>query len=254
MNLPDWLAADRPVRLHVLDFGLFHVSGAPGRTIGIPGFLIVTAGGRRILVDTGFPAAYASDPAGTASRDGLGDFGKILKLGQDNTLPGQLAILGLGPGDIDLTILSHSHIDHVGGLDLVAHAPIALGKAERREPKPIYFRNKRPMAWPDATYIRIDSDLDLCPGLQILSTPGHTPGHLSLRVDLSSTGTLILAADAINRATEPAEGYPDAIDPVTAAISGARLLALARETGGLLIYGHDPDQWPGLRKAPACYH
>lgn len=257
MGLPGWLAGDRPARLHILDFGLFRVHGgtgpAAGRTIGIPGFLLTTAAGRRILIDSGFPPAYAANPAGQARRDGLDAFGHILSLGPQNTLAGQLGALGLAPGDIDLTILTHSHIDHVGSLHLVAHAPIVLGAAERRAERPLYFGLARPLAWPDAPFLTLDGDAQLCPGLQVLATPGHTPGHVSLQLDLPRTGTMILAGDAINRASEPAEGYPDATDPVTASASGARLLDLARRTGGQLIYGHDPAQWPDLRKAPAFY-
>ena len=48
---------------------------------------------------------------------------------------------------------------------------------------------------------------------------------------------VILAADAINRASEPAEGFPDADDPVAAKASADRLLSLA-PPDALLIYGH----------------
>ncbi|MCC6519987.1 MAG: N-acyl homoserine lactonase family protein, partial [Tabrizicola sp.] len=59
----------------------------------------------------------------------------------------------------------------------------------------------------------------------------------------------ILAADAINRASEPAESFADADDPETARASADRLLSLA-PPDALLIYGHEPSQWPKLPKAP----
>jgi glyoxylase-like metal-dependent hydrolase (beta-lactamase superfamily II) len=62
---------------------------------------------------------------------------------------------------------------------------------------------------------------------------------------------VILAGDAINRASEPDEGFADAEDPKAAQASAARLLSLA--PGALVIYGHDPAQWATLRKAPAAY-
>ena len=40
------------------------------------------------------------------------------------------------------------------------------------------------------------------------------------------------------------------MDPVTAAHSAARLMALQTATGASLIWGHDPVQWPTLPKAP----
>ena len=117
-------AGDSVARLTVLDFGLFDV-GPGRRIIGIPGFLIETRSGARILVDTGFPPSYATDPEGTAARDGLPRFGRLVDYSARQTAEGQLALLDLAPRDIALTILTHGHIDHVGSLPLFAHAPIA---------------------------------------------------------------------------------------------------------------------------------
>ncbi len=235
------------VQLTVLDFGLFEVGGGQ-RVIGIPGFLLETDRGRRILFDTGFPPAYADDP-GIAARDGLSRFGRLIDFTARQTAAGQLALLGLAPADIDLVILSHGHIDHVGSLPLFAHAPMMMTARERADPTPSYFGSARPIAWPEAAYSLIDTDTPVCDGLMLIPTPGHTPGHLSALVTLPQTGRVILAADAINRASEPAEDFADADDPAAARASATRLLALAAQ-GALLIYGHEPSQWPCLPKAP----
>ena len=234
-------------RLTILDLGRFEVRGGE-RTIGIPAYLMETDRGDRILMDTGFPPAYATDP-GIATRDGLPRFGRLVDYGPHQTAQGALEALDLTPEDITLTILSHGHIDHVGSLSLFAHAPILMTARERSDPRPSYFGTARPMDWPDARYTLIDSDTTVCHGLTLIPTPGHTPGHLSALLDLPQTGPVILAADAINRTSEPAEGFTDAEDPAAAKTSAARLLALP----GLLICGHDPAQWTTLRKAPVLY-
>jgi N-acyl homoserine lactone hydrolase len=239
----------RLVRLTVMDLGRFEVRGGE-RLIGIPAYLLETDRGGRILFDTGFPPAYATDP-GQAARDGLPSFGRLIDFGPAQTAPGALAALGLTPADIDLVILSHGHIDHVGALPLFAHAPIVMTRAERADPRPSYFGSARPMDWPAADYRLIDGDTPVCQGLSLIPTPGHTPGHLSAILELPATGPVILAADAINRTSEPGEGFTDAADPAAARASADRLLALA--PGGFLIYGHDPAQWLTLRKAPARY-
>jgi N-acyl homoserine lactone hydrolase len=234
-------------RLTILDLGRFEVRGGE-RIIGIPAYLMQTDQGDRILFDTGFPPAYASDP-GIAVRDGLPRFGRLLDYGPHQTAEGALAALGLTPRDIALTILSHGHIDHVGSLPLFTHAPILMTARERADPRPSYFGTARPMDWPKGDYRLIDADTPICHGLTLIPTPGHTPGHLSALLDLPQTGPVVLAADAINRASEPAELFADAEDPMAAKASADHLLARP----GLLIYGHDPAQWPTLRKAPAFY-
>lgn len=235
------------LRLYILDLGLFDVRQGE-RIIGIPGYLMQTDQGANILMDTGFPPDYLTDPD-RPEKDGLPRFGRLIDFRREQTAEGALALLGLTPPDIDLVILSHGHIDHVGSLPLFAHAPIVLTSRERGEPAPLYYGSTRPIPWPDATYHQIDRDTPVCNGLTLIPTPGHTPGHLSALLDLPDGRRVILAADAINRASEPAEHFADSMDPAASQASADRLLSLVTP-GATLIYGHEPSQWPHLPKAP----
>ena len=245
------LVSGRPASLALLDFGWFRVNA--GRDIRLQGFLIETDAGERILVDTGMPAEYATDPDAASDRDGLHSFGRVLELGAEQSVAGQLARLGLAPGDIDLVILTHGHIDHVGGLAEVAHAPIIVAAAERAEPRPLWFGDARPMAWPEACYVTLDGDACLGPGLEVLLCPGHSPGTLAVLVDLPVSGAVCLTSDVVSRPAEIDEAFAEAWDPPAARASSARLLAQADARAAWVVFGHCPAQGPTLTPAPHRY-
>jgi N-acyl homoserine lactone hydrolase len=241
------LAGHRLARLTILDCGTFSVRGGE-RVIGIPAYLLTTDQGAQVLVDGGFPEVYQHSVDAAAGADGLGSFGTLLDHGPAKGVAAQLALCGRGIGDLAAHVLTHGHIDHVGALPLIA-CPLILTARERADPRPSYFGRARPVAWPEVPTLTLDAEATLCGGVRLVPTPGHTPGHLSLVLDLPKSGRIVLAGDAINRATEPDEGFPDAEDPETARGSSDRLFAL----GGHLVYGHDPAQWRTLRKAPDVY-
>lgn len=246
------LSRHRVTRVTLLDLGDFAVGPVGGpvkRIIGIPGYLIETDLGARLLVDTGFDPLYAHDPAAAEARDTLSGFGALIGYATRQTLAGQLALLDLTPADITALILTHGHIDHIGSLNLLT-CPLIVGAQERALPRPIYWSGSQPFDWPEVETLRIAEETPLCHGLRLIPTPGHTPGHLSLLVSPIGARPLLIAADAINRESEPAEGFADAMDPAQAKVSADRLFALQAETGALMIYGHEPAQWRDLPKAP----
>ncbi|MEQ6204546.1 MBL fold metallo-hydrolase [Sulfitobacter sp. HNIBRBA2951] len=239
----------KPIRLAVLDYGLFQVH-ANGRVIGICGYVIQTDADETVLIDTGFPAKYAIDAQAATDEDALGSFGRVLSVTPDNMPAAQLAKLGLTPRDITLMIQSHTHIDHVGHMDLCPHAPILIARAERDLPKPMYWSGKQPLDWPDAEYITVTQDFALGDGFDVLLCPGHAPGQLAFMLELPQTGAVLLTSDAISRASEVDEGFAGSWDVPLAIHHGARILEMARAKDAMVIYGHSPEQWPTLRKAP----
>ncbi len=242
----------RPLSLRVLDYGLFKVH-ANGRVIGICGFLIQTDAGESVLVDTGLPQKYAEDKIAATKQDRLDEFGEVLECETVNMPAGQLSLAGVKPDQINLHILTHTHIDHVGGLGDFLQAPILVSGEERRLPKPLYWGDVQPLEWPDQEYLVIEDDVEVGPGFHVLTAPGHAPGQLAILLDLPDTGMVLLASDAISRPAEIDEKFAGSWDEAKAIASADRLMNLAKETGAFVIYGHSPEQWPNLKKSPEAY-
>ena len=103
----------------------------------------------------------------------------------------------------------------------------------------------------------LDGDTELLPGLSLIETSGHVPGHQSVLVRLPKTGAIVLPIDAVPIGSGfTRDEQDDASNPDAAAIraSTIKLLDLVeREQIELVIFGHDKEQWAGLKKLPEYY-
>ena len=248
----DHILQGRPVSLAILDFGLFRVH-SNGRVIGICGYLIRTDRDELVLVDGGFPSKYTADHASASAEDRLYDFGEVLSCGPENSVAAQLSKCGCTADDITLLIQTHTHIDHVGALHDARQAPMLVAAAERALPKPLYWGGVQPLDWPDRDYILLDGDAEIGPSFRVMLVPGHAPGQLAMMLDLPGTGAVLLTSDAISRPAEIDEKFAGSMDEAAALASAERLMAAASAENAFIIYGHDPAQWNGLRKAPDLY-
>jgi N-acyl homoserine lactone hydrolase len=261
--------SDTVKSLTILDFGRANIDlgvvMAPGDADGqwavcpFPGYLIELRDGRRVLIDTGPHRRHIHEPmfeyAGT-------DFARHLmpQMTEADDPVNRLAELGLTLADIDILVLTHTHFDHAGNVsdfttsEIVIHQDAyAFGIDRAANSLPGGLRETAPDGTPLA-YRLISGDTELAPGLTLIETPGHAPGHLSVFMRLPETGAVILAVDAIySRLNHDRDNYRIGFDPVLGRASAHRLIALAEAEDALLIYGHDPEQWETLRKAPERY-
>lgn len=103
--------------------------------------------------------------------------------------------LGRSPEEINLIILTHNHIDHVGGLhELKRQTPakVAIHRADIGE------RKNQPSARLEDVDIKLEGGEILRPlgGLEVVHTPGHTPGSISL---YSAQHKLLFIGDALRK-------------------------------------------------------
>ena len=216
----------------------------------VPGYLIRTATGRTILVDTGNPAALIGQPTGAPWWDLLNDTRP-----EDDVLQ-RLAQFGIAPGDVDLLISTHFDFDHCGRHD--AFAATGITSLVQREHLEAARDDPRfdPALWdlPGIDYTAVDGDLELEPGLRLIASPGHVIGHQSVFVE-TAVSPVLLAIDAISFADQiTMKRFPSTYpDPEAARQSRDKLVALAAETGAFLVMGHDGQQWATLPKSPAPF-
>lgn len=213
----------------------------------IPAYLIDT-GEERILVDAGLHPDAVRDRAGRyGSADALGP----VALEQERSVAEQVDLATL-----TRVVLTHLHYDHAGGLDLLpASVPVVLQRREweaAHDAEAVARNFLQPVDYAAIAerVVLVDGDHDLLGdgSVELLSTPGHTPGHQSVRA-----GRLVIGGDV----THFASGLDDhrfplfADDHAAQAASAERLRAL-RDAGADVRPGHDPDVLaPGPVPVPA---
>jgi N-acyl homoserine lactone hydrolase len=98
------------------------------------------------------------------------------------------------PRDVICVINTHLHFDHCGGNRLFAGTPIHVQRAEREAARADDYTIPGWVEFEGATYVEHDGEAEIVPGVRVLPTPGHTPGHQSVLVD-TDDGLVILAGD-----------------------------------------------------------
>ena len=207
--------------------------------------VVVRTGGQTILIDAG-----------------LG-FDPDLHLPRAGQLVKRLEAAGIDLGSVTDVVLTHMHMDHVGGLlvdgvkeqlrpDLRIH--VAAAEIKFWE-SPDFSHTSMPQGFPDAlrsaatrftkeygSHLRpFEEEYEIAPGVVVHRTGGHTPGHSV--VHLASGGDrLTFAGDLVFAVGfEHPEWYNGfEHDPEEAARARVRLLRELAETGGLLVATHLP--------------
>ncbi|WP_229400662.1 MBL fold metallo-hydrolase [Micromonospora okii] len=145
-------------------------------------------------------------------------------------LPAELAAAGIDPAEVRTVVLTHLHTDHVGWAGpLFPNADHLLQRAELAALELFHPELPARLLEPlrAAGRLRVlDGETALTPGVRVLSTPGHTPGHQSVLVEdgderLLVTGDLLVHAIQL---VDPALPYAHEEDPPTARASRESLL------------------------------
>lgn len=180
------------------------------------GCFLVRTGDRTVLVDAGMGPAL--DDGGPP---------RLLVGGQ---LPAGLRAAGVSPADITDVVCTHLHVDHCGWLydtnaePVFPRATIRFGTGDWDHfvvgPAKLAGHIRRGLlAGRERDRVRlVDRDTTIAPGLSLMLTPGHTPGHLCLVVSSAGRRALLLG-DAITcpvQLDEPSWQSMADVDPALA--------------------------------------
>ncbi len=192
--------------------------------------LLIITETERILVDTGIgqiPEKYR----------------KYYTIDHDTTLEMSLAEEGLKPQDITMVINTHLHFDHCGNNILFKNAKFLIQQTEleyahnpHRFQKGAYMK----LLFDIGKYTIISGETKPVPGVQIIPTIGHTPGHQSVVIENYNGKRYIYCGDVapLKENLDDRNIVGVLYNPVEALEAIDKL----REIEGEYIYSHDNEQ------------
>lgn len=202
----------------------------------IPAYVVETAT-ERILIDTGLNPAAVADPLAHYDQP---DTFAVFGIEQDQSIAEQIDVRTL-----TRVVLTHLHFDHAGGLKLIPPSvPLVIQRIEWRAGHD-EDAVKRNFLFPldyvddDREVILVDGDHDLLGdgSVELLLTPGHTPGHQSVRV-----GETVIGGDVAHFASVLDDHrFPVFGDDLEQQGRSADRLRTMRDAGVQVLPGHDPE-------------
>lgn len=214
--------------------------------------LLIETPDAKLLIDTGYgnkltPKQHA-----------------LFQLTQPPTLFESLAAAGVAREEIDFVVYSHMHSDHAGGgtfLDAAGvvqasfprarHVMQAVEWAEASAPnirsKHAYFPENWQAIEALGLIAPVSGTVELCPGVQVISTGGHSQGHQIIRME--SEGQVALhMADLLPTHAHLNPLWVMAYDdyPMDSIMAKQAWLERAKAEGWWLTFYHDPEVLAGV--------
>ncbi len=219
-------------------------------------YLIETANGR-ILYDAGCDYRKLADPVLRASYfDPMRPRIDPPSMQEEQRIPRYLAQLGLTPADIDVVFIGHLHFDHAGGICDLPGCEVHIHADELAAARTGLDGGVFADELSHADQWRLQTgEYTVAAGVQAITSPGHTAGHMSLFIELSKGKPVILCGDAAdlseNLSEEIAPGCCWQDDAALALTSIRKLKTIAHTEDAQLWPNHDMIFFHGLPKFPA---
>ena len=225
-----------------------------GRLLCRLNLLLVEAGGKRILVETG-----------TGSR--MSDKDRDIKGVEGGEPAAALRAVGEDPASIDFVVVSHLHYDHAGGMlgaDGRPSFPNARYVVQREEAEAAHGDELRLQGIMEVEQLdavraagqlaEISGEVELVEGVRVLRTGGHTRGSQAMLIGSERGGgragdptdRAIFWGDLIPTRWQVPVRWTSAYDdyPIEAIEVRNELVARAAAEGWWCYFTHDPGEMP----------
>ncbi len=233
--------------------------------VPVPAFAVEHPGVGLLLVDTGLHPAIPDDPVEGLGRMGARAFDVTMR--PEWAVPGQLRGRGMEPGDVRLVVMTHLHYDHTGAASEFSQAQFVVDREEWASARSSGLRKGYRRAhldhrldWrlvdfsaPDVgSHETFGRALDLLGdgSIRLLSTPGHSRGHVSVLLRLGAGRELLVTGDAAYARRSIDEDLLPLFcedDHRYRRSLGEIRRYVERNPDVAVVCGHDAEGWPAVR-------
>lgn len=255
---------ETPLKVYVLDCGTIvtHDAGVfnlalKGEELTLSDACYVIKHPKGTLVwDTGLPDGLINYP------DGFNAGGGLFTVYVHKTMLSQLQEIDVDPASVDYIVMSHLHFDHTGNANYFTNATWLIQQPEYD----IAFTDQGiAYGFDPSSYSELANnpvkvlhghyDVFGDKSVVIISTPGHTPGHQSLYLDLPKTGATILSGDLYHfQFNRDNYGVPSFNSSIRETIHSFVLMDdFLDKVKGKMWIQHDKPTFDSLKHAPQFY-
>jgi N-acyl homoserine lactone hydrolase len=218
-----------PLSIIELDMAVFTYRFNYGKKIRVPNIAWYIEGAdKHILVDTSADAKLATEFRGFPSEE-ITSFEEAL------------AGFGLNPNDIDIVLQTHLHWDHCANTRKCKNAKVIVQEEELQcalAPHPILAPGYKKDLLMDLNFMVVRGRYEVFPGIELIPTPGHTPGGQSVSIATTKGKAIITGFCCVKENFGPPEGASKEVREVTPVIApGVHLNAVEAFESVLFVKG-----------------
>jgi N-acyl homoserine lactone hydrolase len=193
---------------------------------------------KHILVDTAADAKMATQFRGLPGEEVM-------------SFETALASIGLKPSDIDLVLTTHLQWDHCANTQKCTKAKVVVQEEELRfayAPHPILAPTYKKSLFRGLNFMPVRGYYEVAPGIELIPTPGHTPGCMSVAVNTEKGKAIITGfcctMDNFGPPKDASEETKE-ITPIMApgihlnAVDGFESLLMVKGLADIVIPNHD---------------